>query len=203
MKARCERSIRNHDPCISCAAHFLKLQILHWRGFSSVIIVDAVAPITKPGQVHRLDLTNNPLPVTFALRSTHAFGLAETVELARGLGRLPLFVVAHLVEGEQFETGAPLSPAVAGAVEEAVERIMIELSEIREPLKRKEPPVMHEVALVRDVVRRIEDLARATSAHRVTGAKVLLGALSHLSAGHFREHFTIEARDTLAGGAVL
>ena len=62
---------------------------------------------------------------------------------------------------------------------------------------------MHETALVRDVVRRIEDLARATSAHRVTGAKVLLGALSHLSAGHFREHFTIEARDTLAGGAVL
>ena len=27
LKARCEQSIRNHDPCISCAAHFLKLQI--------------------------------------------------------------------------------------------------------------------------------------------------------------------------------
>jgi len=129
LKARCERSIRNHDPCISCAAHFLKLQILHWRGFSSVIIVDAVAPITKPGQVHRLDLTNNPLPVTLAPRSTHALGLAETVELARSLGRLPLFIVAYLVEGEQFETGAPLSPAVAEAVEEAVERIILELSE--------------------------------------------------------------------------
>ena len=62
---------------------------------------------------------------------------------------------------------------------------------------------MHETALVRDVVRRIEDLARATSARRVTGAKVWLGALSHLSAEHFRQHFTIEARDTLADGAVL
>jgi hydrogenase nickel incorporation protein HypA/HybF len=62
---------------------------------------------------------------------------------------------------------------------------------------------MHETALVRDIVRRIEDLARATSARRVTGAKVWLGALSHLSAEHFREHFTIEARDTLAVGAVL
>ena len=29
---------------------------------------------------------------------------------------------------------------------------------------------MHETALVRDVVRRIDDLARATSARRVTGA---------------------------------
>ena len=27
LKAQCEQSIRNHDPCISCAAHFLKLQL--------------------------------------------------------------------------------------------------------------------------------------------------------------------------------
>jgi sulfhydrogenase subunit alpha len=27
LQARCEQSIRNHDPCISCAAHFLKLQL--------------------------------------------------------------------------------------------------------------------------------------------------------------------------------
>ena len=34
---------------------------------------------------------------------------------------------------------------------------------------------MHETALVRDIVRRIEDLARATDACRVTGARVWLG----------------------------
>jgi sulfhydrogenase subunit alpha len=27
LKARCEQSIRNHDPCISCAAHFLTLRV--------------------------------------------------------------------------------------------------------------------------------------------------------------------------------
>ena len=59
---------------------------------------------------------------------------------------------------------------------------------------------MHETALVRDVVRRINELAYA---RRVTGAKIWLGALSHLSADHFREHFTVEARDTPAAGAVL
>jgi hydrogenase maturation protease len=104
--------------------------ISDWEGFSSVFVVDALAPITKPGQVHRLDLTNNPLPVTFAPRSTHAFGLAETVELARSLSRLPPFIVAYLVEGVQFETGAPLSPAVAEAVEEVVGRIILEISAI-------------------------------------------------------------------------
>jgi hydrogenase nickel incorporation protein HypA/HybF len=62
---------------------------------------------------------------------------------------------------------------------------------------------MHETALVRDVVRRIEDLAGATNARRVTGAKVWLGALSHLSAEHFREHFAIAAQGSLAAGAML
>jgi hydrogenase nickel incorporation protein HypA/HybF len=62
---------------------------------------------------------------------------------------------------------------------------------------------MHETALVRDVVQRIEDLIRSTGARRVTGARIWLGALSHLTVEHFREHFAIEARDTLAAGAVL
>jgi hydrogenase nickel incorporation protein HypA/HybF len=62
---------------------------------------------------------------------------------------------------------------------------------------------MHETALVRDIVRRINELARAANARRVTGAKVRLGALSHLSAEHFREHFAVEARDTPAAGAAL
>jgi hydrogenase maturation protease len=99
-----------------------------WEGFASVIVVDAVAPMTEPGRVHRLDLAKNPLPVAFAPPSTHAFGLAETVELARSLGRLPAFFAGYLVEGEQFEAGAPLSPMVAKAVGEVVERIILELS---------------------------------------------------------------------------
>ena len=62
---------------------------------------------------------------------------------------------------------------------------------------------MHQTALVRDVVRRIEDLASVTGARRVTGAKVWLGALSHLSAEHFRDHYAIEAQGSIAAGATL
>jgi hydrogenase nickel incorporation protein HypA/HybF len=62
---------------------------------------------------------------------------------------------------------------------------------------------MHETALVRDVVRRIEDLARSTGARRVTGARIWLGALSHLSADHFREHFAIAAEGSIASGVTL
>jgi hydrogenase nickel incorporation protein HypA/HybF len=62
---------------------------------------------------------------------------------------------------------------------------------------------MHETALVRDVVHRIDDLARSTGARRATRVRIWLGALSHLSAEHFRAHYEIEARDTAAAGAIL
>jgi hydrogenase nickel incorporation protein HypA/HybF len=62
---------------------------------------------------------------------------------------------------------------------------------------------MHETALVRDVVRRIDVIARAAQAPRVIGAKIWLGALSHLSAEHFRVHFAAEAQATLAARAIL
>jgi hydrogenase maturation protease len=99
-----------------------------WNGIPYVILIDAAAPVAKPGRVHRLDLTDSPLPTGFAPRSTHTFGVAETIELARSLGRLPERLVAYLVEGEQFATGAPLSPAVADAVEDVAQRIVAELS---------------------------------------------------------------------------
>jgi hydrogenase maturation protease len=86
--------------------------IEEWDGFAAVILVDAAAPISQPGRIHRLDLTDSQLSVGFARGSTHAFGIAETVELARSLGRLPSYVVAYLVEGEGFDNGAPLSPIV-------------------------------------------------------------------------------------------
>ena len=106
-----------------------------WNSSPPVIIVDAMTPITKPGRVHRLDLTHSPLPVGCSPRSSHAFGVAETVELARSLGRLPQYLAAYLVEGEQFATGAPLSLAVAEAVGDVAERIA---SEVLTILKAKE-----------------------------------------------------------------
>ena len=98
-----------------------------WNSSPPVIIVDAMTPITKPGRVHRLDLTHSPLPVGCSPRSSHAFGVAETVELARSLGRLPQCLLAYVVEGEQFGTGAPLSLVVAEAVGDVADRIVSEV----------------------------------------------------------------------------
>jgi hydrogenase nickel incorporation protein HypA/HybF len=61
---------------------------------------------------------------------------------------------------------------------------------------------MHETALVRDIVHRIQDLVCSSGA-RVVRARIWLGALSHLSAQHFREHFAMEARESSAAGTQL
>ena len=60
---------------------------------------------------------------------------------------------------------------------------------------------MHEQALMKDVMREIEEVARAGGAVRVTRVGVRLGALSHFSPEHFREHFVDASRDTIAEGA--
>lgn len=62
---------------------------------------------------------------------------------------------------------------------------------------------MHEMSLMKDLVRKAERLARENGARRVTRLRVQLGALSHFSPDHFREHFAIAARGSLAEGATL
>jgi len=54
-----------------------------------------------------------------------------------------------------------------------------------------------------DLVNKILALADQQNAHRVTEVQVWLGALSHMSAEHFQEHFSQAASDTIAADAAL
>lgn len=62
---------------------------------------------------------------------------------------------------------------------------------------------MHEASLMKDLMRKIESVAHEQNAAGVLGISVRLGALSHMSAGHFREHFAVASKGTLAEGAKL
>jgi hydrogenase nickel incorporation protein HypA/HybF len=62
---------------------------------------------------------------------------------------------------------------------------------------------MHEASLMKDLMRKIEGVAREQNASRVLGISVRLGALAHMSADHFREHFRLASRSTVAEGAQL
>jgi hydrogenase nickel incorporation protein HypA/HybF len=54
---------------------------------------------------------------------------------------------------------------------------------------------------MRDLMHKIESSARAEGGIRVTRIRVRLGALSHFTPEHFREHFEDASRGTLAEGA--
>ncbi len=100
-----------------------------WAAVRRVVLIDAAASIALPGRIHRLDPLAGPLPRDFALGSTHAFGLAEAVELARTVGLLPQRMTIYAIEAVCFDSGAALSPAVAAAVIPAAGRIAVELAE--------------------------------------------------------------------------
>ncbi len=62
---------------------------------------------------------------------------------------------------------------------------------------------MHEASLISGLMRRIDAVARADGARRVVGISVWIGALCHLSAEHFTEHFEHASNGTIAEGARL
>jgi hydrogenase nickel incorporation protein HypA/HybF len=62
---------------------------------------------------------------------------------------------------------------------------------------------MHERALIADVMRKVEAVAVQEGAGRVVHLEVRLGALSHFTPDHFREHFVDVSRGTIAEGAAV
>ena len=103
--------------------------LLHaWQNATDVILIDTAQSGGAPGH----DSSARPESgesgfVAFFPPLTHAFGVAEAVELARALNQLPPRVVLYGIEGRSFRTGETLSPGVAGAVDEVLKGVCDEL----------------------------------------------------------------------------
>jgi len=95
-----------------------------WNGFGQVIIIDAVSSGTEPGTLHCLDAAKNPIPSRFFSCSTHNFGVAEAIELARTLEQLPNSLRLYGIEGKNFEPGETLSSEVESRIESASKEIL-------------------------------------------------------------------------------
>jgi hydrogenase maturation protease len=83
---------------------------------SAALLIDAVTSRDLPGTVLRLDLSHAGVPATMTCASTHAFGVAEAIELARALGRLPKKVILYGITGESFDPGKGLSDPLVRAI---------------------------------------------------------------------------------------
>jgi len=97
-----------------------------WDGAADVYVVDATCSGGAPGDVCRFD-SSVPLGGRFTHRGTHLFSLAEVIELARALNRLPARLTGYGIEGARFDLGAPLSTEAEAAARAVAEQILREL----------------------------------------------------------------------------
>jgi hydrogenase maturation protease len=104
-----------------CGEYLLLME--SWEPNDCVIVVDAMHSGSAPGALKRFDAVAAPLPSAFFGCSTHAFGVAEAVELARALNKLPARLVVFGIEGLDFSAGANLSPDVEQTLASAASAI--------------------------------------------------------------------------------
>jgi hydrogenase maturation protease len=97
-----------------------------WQGAADVYVVDATCSGAEPGTVRRFD-ASHPLGKGFSRRGTHLLGLADVIELARALRRLPARLRGFGIEGAAYELGAPLSQEAELAARAVAEQILHEL----------------------------------------------------------------------------
>jgi hydrogenase maturation protease len=102
--------------------------LVRFGGVAAAFLVDACASGALAGTVRRFDVSAAPLPQAAFGLSTHGFGLAEAIELARALALLPTHCIVYAVEGESFEVGAQLSLPVSAAVADVARRLAAEIA---------------------------------------------------------------------------
>lgn len=98
-----------------------------WEGHEDVLLVDAVLTGAPAGTIHLWDARSAPLAREALRCSTHGLGVAEAIELARVLGRLPARLRICGIEGRRFGPGEAPSPEVLEAVEKAARLIREEM----------------------------------------------------------------------------
>ncbi len=118
-------------PAIECRSDMLSL-IEDWSGCDGLVCIDAAAPLGNPGRIRRIDLNTHPLPADPCAMSSHDFGLAQAIGLARSLELAPRRIIVYAVEAISFDSGALPSPAVAAAVPIVANRVVTEIQRLRD-----------------------------------------------------------------------
>ena len=94
-----------------------------WQSADCALIVDAV--LSGADLAHSTSGTHGLLNcgMTYFGSSTHALGLADAIELARALDRLPKNLTIYGIEAAHFVVGTPPPSQVLAGIERAFEYI--------------------------------------------------------------------------------
>jgi hydrogenase maturation protease len=102
-----------------------------WYRFDAVVCIDAAEPSGVDGRICRFDLNSAELPTNLRPGSSHAWGLPEAIALGRALRMAPRQIVVYAIEGNSFDGGAALTPAVAAAARAVADRVVEEVDRLR------------------------------------------------------------------------
>ena len=101
-----------------------------WTGAKDVIVVDAVVTGAPVGTIRVWHSRGTPISIK-APSSTHGLGVAEAIQLACILDRLPPRLQIYGIEGQRFAAGDEISPEVNSATDEVVRRVLCTANECR------------------------------------------------------------------------
>jgi hydrogenase maturation protease len=104
------------------------------EGAHAVILVDATDGGAPPGSVQTV--CGEAIAVGQAITSSHGFGIAESIALARVLGMLPPVLTLYGIEQGSLAAGADLSSAVRAGIPKVLSLIGTELDALLQTVHR-------------------------------------------------------------------
>ena len=97
------RLLKSHMPVIEHDGEATAL-VDTLRSARHTWLIDAAQSDSPPGTIHRIDCTKD-IPLLRSTVSSHGFGLAEAIGLARALGTMPPHCIIYAIEGTCFTLG--------------------------------------------------------------------------------------------------
>lgn len=103
-----------------------------WKETELAILIDAVCSDHAPGTVHRLEPKTETIPSNFFNYSTHAFSVAEAIELAKALKSETPELILYGIDGADFGSGEGLSEEVEKKVQEVLIMVIHDILKYRQ-----------------------------------------------------------------------
>ena len=94
-----------------------------WSGAKDVVVIDTTVSGGTSGRIRCWDGGQVHFAAGEFRCSSHALGVADAVELARALDRLPAKLTIYGIEGKRFDRGGPPSLEVIEAADRLAEEI--------------------------------------------------------------------------------
>jgi hydrogenase maturation protease len=98
-----------------------------WKGADAVFLIDSMSGGQESGHVCRIDVWSKEMAPASFRHSTHAFGIAESIELDKVIGGLPKTCIVFGVEGEDFGFGTSVTVSAKQAADKVIGAIVAEV----------------------------------------------------------------------------